>query len=54
MTRFESEKHELDFICHSMSYGDDSKETFKRYCELIGFEGTEEEMEEYRQETFED
>ncbi len=45
---------EIKRICHNMAYGDDSKENFKRYCELIGWQGTEEEREKFRQETFED
>jgi hypothetical protein len=45
---------QLKSICHQMSYGDDSKETWKRYCELMGIEGTEEELEQQRQETFYD
>lgn len=43
---------ELKRICHSMAYGDDSKETWKRYCELVNISGSEQELEEMRQETF--
>lgn len=43
---------ELDRIFYQMAYGDDSKETWKRYCELMGVIGTEEELEQKRKETF--
>ncbi len=44
---------ELNRLCHSMSYGDDSKETWKRYCELMGIKGSEEELENQREEKYE-
>lgn len=45
---------ELKQLCYSMAYGDDSKETWGRYCELAGISGTKEELEEKRIETFHD
>lgn len=43
---------ELKQICYQMSYGDDSKKTFDRYCELMGLNLPEEEKEKLREETF--
>jgi len=45
-------ENELTRILHQMGGGDDSKETWKRYCDLMGIKGTEEELEMKRQETF--
>jgi hypothetical protein len=46
---------ELESLCYQMSYGDDSKKTFDKYCELAGLAHlTEEERENLRQETFYD
>ena len=41
-------------ICYEMAQGDDSKETWRRYCELKGITGTEEEIERRRQEALND
>jgi hypothetical protein len=43
---------ELDRICHEIAYGDDSKETWIRYCELMNIQGTEEDLENMREEYF--
>jgi hypothetical protein len=45
-------KEELKQICHQMSYGDDSKETFHKYCILMGYDLSQEEEEALREETF--
>jgi hypothetical protein len=50
----DSSSEELKQLCYSMAYGDDSKETWARYCELAGISGTKEELEEKRIETFHD
>jgi hypothetical protein len=48
---------ELEDICYKMSYGDDSRNTFYRYLQLLGLQLSEEEKEsEYKQylESFDD
>lgn len=47
------EEEEFKNICHRMSYGDDSQQTFDRYCELAKLNLTAEEKQKLKQETFE-
>ena len=53
-TKIENQSPELQQICHQMAYGDDSFHTYKRYCILQGMDLTDQEIEERRQETFDE